>query len=82
MNEQENLIMEQEIEKGHIAKAALIFLASLINEQREKIIPMLQEHNDEKTDIFIADLSALNRVKKILARCVEMSETAEKKLIG
>ena len=72
--------MDSEVAKGHIAKAALIFLEAFIKEQKQKVIPMLEECPDSKTDIFIADLGALNRVKEILSHCVKMSERAESKL--
>ena len=80
MNDQTILIIESEVAKGHIVKAALVFLDSFIKEQRDKIIPMLGKCPDYQTDIFIADLSALNRVKKILSHCAEMSERAENEI--
>ena len=80
MNEKEIFVMEQEIEKGHVAKAVLIFLESFLREQRSKIINMLENGTDSKTDIFIADLRALSRFEKSLRHCVELGEKAEQKI--
>ena len=78
MNEKEQLIMEQEAAKGHLAKAALVFLDSFLQEQRSKILAMIEEGEDAKADLVIADLRALSRVADTLAYCVKMGEKAEK----
>ena len=78
MNDKEKLIMEQEAEKGHLAKAALVFLDSFLQEQRTKILTMVENGEDTKADLVIADLRALSRVADMLANCVKMGEQAEK----
>ena len=78
MNEKEKLIMEQETAKGHLAKAALVFLDSFLQEQRSKILAMIEEGEDAKADLVIADLRALSRIAGTLAYCVKMGEKAEK----
>ncbi len=78
MNEKEKFIMEQEAEKGHIAKAALVFLNSFLQEQQLKVQSMIKSCNDTKADLVIADLRALSRVAGTLAYCVKMGEDAEK----
>ena len=78
MNEKEQLVMEQEIEKGHIVKAVLVFLESFLQEQRAKTLTMIEDGEDVKADLVIADLRALNRVVDTLVYCVKMGEKAEK----
>ena len=78
MNEKEQLVMEQEIEKGHIVKAVLVFLESFLQEQRAKTLTMIEDGEDVKADLVIADLRALNRVIETLVYCVKMGEKAEK----
>ncbi|MBR1486177.1 MAG: hypothetical protein IJ859_10965 [Synergistaceae bacterium] len=78
MNEKEQLVMEQEIEKGHLAKATLVFLNSFLQEQQVKVQSMIKEGDDIKADLVIADLRALSRVAETLSYCVKMSEKAEK----
>jgi len=80
MNEKEQIILEQEAAKGHLAKAALIFLDSFLQEQRIKVLSMIEEGNDTKADLVIADLRALSRVADTLAYCVKMGEKAEAKI--
>ena len=77
MNEKEKLLMEQEAAKGHLAKAALVFLDSFLQEQRAKIVTMIENGEDSKADLVIADLRALSRVADTLAYCVKMGEKAE-----
>ena len=72
--------MEQEAAKGHLAKAALVFLDSFLQEQRVKVLTMIKDGEDTKADLVIADLRALSRVANTLADCVKMGEKAEKKL--
>jgi len=78
MNEKEQFIMEQEAAKGHIAKAALVFLNSFLQEQQLKVQSMIKDGEDTKADLVIADLRALSRVADTLAYCVKMGEKAEK----
>ena len=78
MNEKEKLVMEQEAAKGHLAKAALVFLDSFLQEQRIKILPMIESGEDIKADLVIADLRALSRIADSLVYCVKMGEKAEK----
>ena len=78
MNEKAQLVMQQEIEKGHLAKATLVFLDSFLQEQRAKILAMIQGGDDIKADLVIADLRALSRVAETLSYCVKMGEKAEK----
>ena len=78
MNEKEQLVMEQEIEKGHIVKAVLVFLESFLQEQRAKTLTMIEDGEYNKADLVIADLRALNRVIETLVYCVKMGEKAEK----
>lgn len=80
MNEKEQFIMEQEAAKGHLAKAALIFLESFLQEQQLKVQSMIKNGEDTKADLVIADLRALSRVADTLSYCVEMSKEAEAKL--
>ena len=82
MKKKERLIIEQEAAKGHLAKAALIFLDGFLEEQREKTIAMIENGEDTKADLVIADLRALSRVANTLADCVKMGEEAEKRLKG
>ncbi len=70
--------MEQEAAKGHIAKAALVFLNSFLQEQQLKVQSMIKDGEDTKADLVIADLRALSRVADTLAYCVKMGEKAEK----
>ena len=80
MNEKEHFIMEQEVEKGHLAKAALVFLDSFLKEQQLKVQSMIQNGDDIKADLVIADLRVLGRVADTLSYCVKMGKEAEKKL--
>ena len=80
MNEKEHFIMEQETEKGHLAKAALVFLDSFLKEQQLKVQSMIKNGDDIKADLVIADLRVLGRVADTLSYCVKMGEEAESKL--
>ena len=48
MNEKEQLVMEQEIEKGHIVKAVLVFLESFLQEQRAKTLTMIEDKQSSR----------------------------------
>lgn len=77
MDETKELIMEQEVAKGHMVKAVLLFLNSFLQEQQSKIIPMLEAEEYTKADLVIADLTTLSRVADTLKHCVKLGEQAE-----
>ena len=77
-----DLRMEQEIERGRIAKAVLIFLDEFLLEQRARILSLIENGDDYKTDSFIADLRALSRFEKMLKKCVQYGELAEEERLN
>ena len=76
------LKMEQAIERGRLAKAVLIFLDTFLLEQRARILSLIENGDDYKTDSFIADLRALSRFEKSLKRCVQYGEIAEEERLN
>ena len=84
MNDHKNLElrMEQVIEQGRLAKAVLMFLDEFLLEQRARILSLIENGDDYKTDSFIADLRALSRFEKKLKKCVQYGEIAEEEQVN
>ena len=78
MNEKEKLIFEQEVDKGHLVKAVLVFLDSFLKDQQLKVQSMIENGDDIKADLVTADLRVLSRDAKSLAHCVEIGKKVEK----